>query len=172
MKSSRISNRLAFVHPAVASVWWAVDRLPTVCRIEVLSPTPTQFNLAANGAFDPTGGSVTIVLGNGLVLHNLGIPIRILVETTRRVRIANPGIPPDPRSDLHFKVTNVLPYLSSDCNSRRKQIDPFHLKFPIWAAMKDLVDPPPIDVGTVNHHEVFGYTSMITLGCLDPRAAT
>ncbi|KAM5347659.1 hypothetical protein ACJ41O_007483 [Fusarium nematophilum] len=130
----------AGIQGLAASTWLLHEG--SICSIEILSPTRQQFDLQAMGLFSPTDGTVTVHPAAGERLFNLGIPIRILIRTSRGVRIVNYGIPPDPRFD-HGNVTNTHFHVSRDCLSRWRAIDPRYLLYPAVAVKLDLPNPPP-----------------------------
>ncbi|KAH7371527.1 hypothetical protein BKA66DRAFT_611320 [Pyrenochaeta sp. MPI-SDFR-AT-0127] len=95
--------------PLLATASTSFFNSGNVCTIQVLWPSPSEFNMTPY--LDPTSGTITVTDSVGKALFDLGQlrgrSITVLIKTTRGVRIVNYGLPPDPVYDANHVATNV-----------------------------------------------------------------
>lgn len=142
-----------------------------ICSVQLLSPTPAQVPLQSLGLFNPTTGAVWIPYAQAPSLLTLGTQVKILIRTSRGVRIVNYGLPPDPRFDAAGNPTNVVLHFSLDCLPQWKVYNRRYLIFGRWAVKLDQPRPPIeiLDLGLgltraeSHHHEVYCFrTGLLT----------
>ncbi|KAK3991118.1 hypothetical protein QBC44DRAFT_324227 [Cladorrhinum sp. PSN332] len=160
-------NSASFIAPAEAFTNLIPSETATViCSTELISPTPFQFPLQSLGLFNPTTGGVWLPPSQVLAFRALGIPVKVLIRTSRGVRIVNYGIPPDPAFDASGNATNVvLRFRVADCLSRWKAINPRWWIDGPWATTVYNQPRGPLVTsgdGVVRHHEVYSFLTGVT----------
>ncbi len=142
-----------------------------LCSVDILSPPTSSIDLNAYLATSPAAGSVTNAVNINLGLPGLasvavfqiGLPVRILVNTARGVRVVDFGLPPDPKLDSSGNPTNYKIIEIWDCPgnlARWSQVFPFFN--PKWG-----VDPPESWVDNMEEVATFG-SSLIEINGLQP----